>query len=869
MNRKYAARIISLVLCIMVCVSMFAVTFSAASAAVLETTAEIRFRSSPELDDSNIITVLSKGEKLTLIADSKNGWANVKRSDGTKGYCSVDYLNPAEGSSAEITGKTTDEVNFRKGPSTDYDVISYLYSGTEFTVTDNSNEHWVKSLVNGNVGYIYRSYTQLSINLPTGGSESTKPTEPQEPQTTAPLETQPPVTEPQEQKPLEPPRTPNWYSSSLLDTNNTTYKGAELSGLCVLDKSELNLETGRTYNLSVLSLGVSLDNSADFTSSDTSVATVDKGGRVLALTAGEATITATVNGKKYTCIVNVTGEPYTPVVPTEPTTAPTEPSTQPESTPATPAVTEPSDEPDTNPDGFKLSQSSATMEKGNLLVLTSPYKNTVWTSSDPKIAVVDEGLVTATGEGKAKITAEAEGKRAFCDITVVKTGTGLTIEYSDIDIPMGKTFFNDAYSIADITWTTSDSSVAEVTNGFITAKAEGTAVITASSQKGTKTCFVNVGEPEAVRFAYAYPNTASKGEEITLVAITDKNRQGVQFKIDVNGDTKTVDATSQKTDGNTIVWTGTATLNTAGTFKVSAFSKYGNKYQTCDNGKTTVFVRETQDLVKESQETRRVSDDMIELLASFEGYVGNVYFDDLAGGLPTLGYGKVVYVGDVFYNDMTKTEAYAQLYDTVNNGGYSSSVNSYLKSLNANYNQQQFDALVSLAYNIGYYGLNSDSEIRALILDSFKKPESDEKDKTSAYVNDTQINLRSGAGTEFDSLGWLSYPDTLTLLDEKLVNNNWYHVKTADGREGYMYKDFVTLGVPVTEGDIYLSLIDRAEYTRVILEYHHAGSACIWGLLSRRVDELDVFYYGDYDRDGSENRFGYTFICPKNNSFTL
>lgn len=861
MNRKYMARILSFVLCIMVCISMFAVTFSAASSAVLKTTAEIRFRSSPEFSDSNIITVLSKGEKLTLVADSKDGWANVKRSDGTKGYCSVDYLDLAEGSSAEIIGKTTDEVNFRKGPSTDYDVISYLYSDTEFTVTDNSNEYWVKSLVNGNVGYIYRSYTELSINLPAGGSEDTKPQEPDTQPTTETqpaTETQPPVTEPQEQKPLEPPRTPNWYSSSLLDTDNT-YKGAEFLGDCVLDKSELNLETGRTYNLSVLALGTSLDNSASFESSDTNVATVDKGGRVLALTAGEATITATVNGKKYTCTVNVTGEPYTPVVPTEPVT---EPATTPASTPA---VTEPS----TEPDDFKLSQSSATMEKGNMLVLTSPYKNTAWSTFDSKIALVDNGLVTATGEGKVKITAEAEGKTAFCDITVVKTGTGLTIEYSDIDIPMGKTFFNDAYSIADITWTSSDSSVAEVTNGFITAKAPGTAVITASSQKGTKTCFVNVGEPEAVRFAYAYPNTAAKDEEITLVAITDKNRQGVQFKIDVNGDTKTVDATSKKADGNTIVWTGTTTLSTAGTFKVSAFSKYGNKYQTCDNGKTTVFVRETKDLVKESQETRRVSDDMIELLAGFEGYVGNVYFDNLAGGLPTLGYGKVVYVGDVFYNDMTKTEAYAQLYDTVNNGGYSSSVNSYLKSLNANYNQQQFDSLVSLAYNIGYYGLKSDSEIRALILDSFKKPEVDEKDKKSAYVNDTQINLRSGPGTEHDSLGWLSYPDTLTLLDEKLVNNNWYHVKTADGREGYMYKDYVTLGVPVTEGDIYLSLIDRSEYTRVILEYHHAGSVCIWGLLSRRVDELDVFYYGDYDRDGSENRFGYSYTCYKNNSFTL
>ena len=361
----------------------------------------------------------------------------------------------------------------------------------------------------------------------------------------------------------------------------------------------------------------------------------------------------------------------------------------------------------------------------------------------------------------------------------------------------------------------------------------------------------------------------AKNEEVSLVAITDKERTAVQFKLSINGETVTVDADSKKTDGNTIIWTGKTKISQSGTFNVTAYSKLKNKYSSCADSKTTVFVRENKDLLKETKEDRRVSDGLITLLAAFEGYVGNVYFDTLAGGLPTLGYGKVVYSGDSFYNDMTKTEALAQLYDTVNNGGYSSNVNSYLHSLDANYNQQQYDALVSFAYNIGYYGLKSDTEIPALIREAKEKKEADKTDKTAAYVNGTQVNFRTGAGTEYDSLGWLSYPDTITLLEEKLVNKNWYHVKDAEGREGYIYKDYVTLGVLSTEGEIYLSLIDKSEFSRVILEYHHASSNCIYGLLYRRVDELDLISNGDYDRDGDENRFGYSFTCYKDEDFKL
>ena len=858
MQSKMCLRLIAVLLSVVTFITMltFASFSVSAGSNTVVTTDAVRFRSSPEINDDNYIDTLGVSEVLTLIADSSKGWANVRRSNGDKGYCSVDYLNVPSGSDVTFKGTTTAEVNFRFGPSTDYDALDYLDSGQEFTVLDNSDEYWVKVQIGSAKGYIYRSYTSLSLAL----SDDTTPSEP-EPTIPPETEATTPATEPTEPKDdftpsADAPDTPNWYKSFLLSDDDNVERKIKLNGSFALNYTEISVKTGESIKLCTLISGGSLDSLATFTSSDTNVAVVSASGALTGLSEGKAVITASFGSRIAECMVYVTGDTYVPTTPTEPSTpAPTEPVT--------------TTVPETEPNTFELSDSSVTLENGNLYVLTSPMKNTTWSSSNKAVATVENGLVTAINEGKAVITAAADGKTGVCSVTVTKASSGLTIEYSEVKVTKGKTFYNSADSSSSISWTSSDDSIATVSNGFITGVNKGTAVITATSSKGTKTCFVTVADAEPVRFTYAYPNTVAKNEEVCLVAITDKTRTAVQFKLSVNGETVTVDADTKKTDGNTIVWTGKTKIAEAGTYKVTAYSKLGSKYSSCADSKTTVFVRENKDLLKETKEERRVSDELIALLASFEGYVGNVYFDNLAGGIPTLGYGKVVYTGDSFYNDMTKTEAYAQLYDTVNNGGYSSNVNSYLLSLDANYNQQQFDALVSFAYNIGYYGLKSDSEIRALILESKEKKTPDKVDKNAAYINGTQVNFRKGAGTSFESLGWLSYPDALILVEEKLVNESWYHVKTADGTEGYVYKDFVTLGAPTIEGEIYLSLIDKSEFTRVVLEYHHAGSSCIYGLLYRRADELDVFYYGDYERDGDENRFGYTFSCYKDKNFTL
>lgn len=812
-------RIVSIVLLIatlLSIVSVGALSVSAASASVVTTDA-VRLRRSPEIVSDNVITTLDEKEELTLLSDSKDGWANVKRLDGTTGYCSVDYLQVPSGSGVKLTGITNDAVNFRKGPSTDYDSMGLLDKDTAFTVVDNSEELWVKVTVNSTTGYIYRIYTELTLTMPSAD---------------APF------------NPSDPPETPDWFDSSALEDmlggGYTADDNVPLSQSIALSDTSVSVEEGSTYTLiAYVTGGTSAQNAVIFTTSDKNIVTVTNGGTVKGVSVGTATITATMNGsdKSATCKVTVT----------ESTTQPPE-------------------------DALVLNATSVTMASGNHYQLTANLPKVTWKSSDTSIATVSGGIITAKSAGEVTITASTATQSAKCTVRVTSAPSGITIYSSTATVAVGRTYYNGIESSSKATWSSSDTSVATVSNGFITAVSEGKAVITATNSSGTKTCLVSVVAAEPIRFAYSQPNTAAPGEKITLCAVTDKNRTAVKFEVNVGGKITTVNATDKTSDGNTYIWTGTTTISTSGTYDVVAYAKQsGGDFKTCSDScsdaKTTVFVRKTADKKAETTETRRATDELITLLSEFEGYSPCVYFDTIANNIPTLGYGKVVYIGDSFYNDMTKNEAYAYLVQTVNNDGYTSSVNKYLDGLKVSRNQQQFDALVSFVYNLGAYILSGDSDFKDIFLATGKAEDTSASD-TDAYISGNDVNFRAEPSISSEILACLAYGTKLTLI-EKEASDNWYHVKTENGTEGYVHADYVKKGKLSASSDYSLGRVDKKAFTKLMLQYHHAGPTCVWGLLYRRIDELDVFYYGEYARNGSNNKYGYSFTCSVNSSTVI
>ncbi|TAN68725.1 cell wall hydrolase [Paraclostridium sordellii 8483] len=136
----------------------------------------VNFRKGPGTSYS-IITSLNKGTKVEYISEN-NGWAKIKY-NGNIGYMSTNYLATIDsnngGNNSESTVKsekqvTGNRVNFRKGPGTNYSVITSLNKGTKVGYISESNG-WAKVNYNGTIGYMSANYIG-TINSNPGAGES-------------------------------------------------------------------------------------------------------------------------------------------------------------------------------------------------------------------------------------------------------------------------------------------------------------------------------------------------------------------------------------------------------------------------------------------------------------------------------------------------------------------------------------------------------------------------------------------------------------------------------------------------------------------------------------------------------------------------
>ncbi len=164
--------------------------------------------------------------------------------------------------------------------------------------------------------------------------------------------------------------------------------------------------------------------------------------------------------------------------------------------------------------GIKASSSKVSVKIGTpktLKVTVTPSdasnKNVVWTSADTKIATVDEkGVVKGLKKGKVKITARTADGLYSTEITVTvkKPVKSVSVNKTSLTINVGKTSVLKATvkpssaSNKSVTWSSSNNDVAKVSSeGKITAKAPGYAVITCTTKDGKKKaeCSVLVKQP--------------------------------------------------------------------------------------------------------------------------------------------------------------------------------------------------------------------------------------------------------------------------------------------------------------------------------------------------------------------------------------
>lgn len=614
-------------------------------------------------------------------------------------------------------------------------------------------------------------------------------------------------------------------------------------GYLFLSKTALTLDLKEEYKLiafdSVTKASVT---TMKFTSSDSSIVTVTAQGIVTGIKTGTATITAvdTKTNRKATCKITVTNITYK--APSAPTVAPT----------TAPKAAE----------TLSLSKTSATIYKGCYYQIYASSNTTIsYSSSNTSVATVSSvGTVRGVGTGSASITLKTSTKKATFYITVV-SGSSVHISNTSVSMPAGKTLLLRS-GTSGVSWSTSNSTLATVSNGYVLAKKAGYVVISASTGYGTATCLIKISAAAPIRFAYTSPNCATKGSKVCFYAITDKSRTGVCFKVyKADGSSNLIYAKTKAADGSTYVWSAEGTFSIAGTYKIVAYSKYNDQWLTCSDGTTSAFV------VNSSSETttiyghRRASSKVLGLLAEFEGYVSHVYTDSYTGD-PTLGYGRVVLTGQQFYNNLTKREAYAYLVHTVNDEGYATRTSEFLVNNKVKFNQWQFDALVCLVYNTGTGILTGDSEIKNAILNC---SDGTGTSSTTYYINGSDVRLRQGPSTSTTILKEMDYGTVLTIVQK--TSSSWWKVKLADGSVGYVNTDYISSRT--SSGNLDLKYVNKQNLINKVCAYHHAGGQCVYGLLYRRVDEMEMFFYGDYKASYGESNYGIHFTCSRNPSFKI
>lgn len=220
-------------------------------------------------------------------------------------------------------------------------------------------------------------------------------------------------------------------------------------------------------------------NKIEWSSSDETIATVNSLGVISARRGGTCTITGECGGKSVTVYVTC-------------------------------QFTVPDTVLDMNMEDITMSYEGQTVQLAIDYELTQEQIDyTVWESSDPAVAMVDEnGLVTAVSNGTAVITASIADYTASCIVRCVDVAgnkgfnsddSEYVINYEDVTLTRKGEYFQLTLKsvlgkeVPDFSWASDDTSVAKVdSKGVVTAVSDGTAYITTQIGQDKFRCIVRV-----------------------------------------------------------------------------------------------------------------------------------------------------------------------------------------------------------------------------------------------------------------------------------------------------------------------------------------------------------------------------------------
>lgn len=290
------------------------------------------------------------------------------------------------------------------------------------------------------------------------------------------------------------------------------------------------------------------NNNVTWTSSDNSIANVDKNGIVKGINKGKVIITAKCDGISKTININV--EENTVTIHVNKITI----------------------------------NGNSKIELGKTIKLTTiidPNNATItnvnWSSSNTNIATINSsGEVTPKAVGTVTITAECDGKTATKKIEVYKNTTTIPVSSVSITGASETTLGNTITLTANITpsnatnktvnWTSSNNNIATVNNGVVTPKSTGTVTITAECDEKTATKPITVKSSivSVTSITLTGSNSVNVGSTIQIVATVSPS----------NATNKTLTWSSSNTNV-AVVNNGVVTGKSAGRVAITATANNG------------------------------------------------------------------------------------------------------------------------------------------------------------------------------------------------------------------------------------------------------------------------------------------------------
>ena len=319
-----------------------------------------------------------------------------------------------------------------------------------------------------------------------------------------------------------------------------------------LSETELPLLKGATAKLTATVLPTDATNKKVRWSSNNTVVAIVESGTVAALSAGNATITVTTEDGNYTARCEVVVTDPIPV------------------------------------SGVTLSQTELSLVKGATATLTATVlpsdatnQKVRWSSNNTSVATVENGTVTAVSAGNATITVTTEdgNHTARCKVTVTVSATGVTLSQTELPLVKGATATLTATVLPSdatnqkVTWSSTNTAVATVENGTVTAVSAGNATITVTTEDGNHTarCEVTV-------------TVSATGVTLSQTELPLAKDATATLRATV----LPTDATNQKvrwSSNNTSVATvenGTVTAVSVGNATITVTTEDGNHTATCE-----------------------------------------------------------------------------------------------------------------------------------------------------------------------------------------------------------------------------------------------------------------------------------------------